>query len=196
MTRRLEARDRAVLPAAAVLLVLVLDWLWVGSARWASLVAARERLTALHVELTAVRREVAARADTRQAIREAARALRRAAARLPDERELGALLASVASGARDAGLELLLLRPGAERAAADHVAVPIELHGRGTYHGVLTFLGDLERLGRLVHLGDLRIDRPVQAGDRLLVEMRCTATTYRLAGARERAQAPPTGQPG
>lgn len=190
MRRRLAARERAILPAGAVVLALLLDWLCLARAHWATLIAERERLSVLHVELAAARREVAAQADMKQTVREAARALRRASARLPDERELGALLASVAGGARDAGLELLLLRPKAERVAADHILVPVELHGRGTFREALTFLRDLEHLDRLVHVGDLRIERPVQAGDRTVVELRCTAVTYRLPGTHERQQAP------
>lgn len=192
MIRQLSARHRAALLVIAVPGALLLDWLWLGSARCAGLVAARARLGALRIELAAARREAAARADTKEAVREAARALRRAAARLPDQRELGALLAAVAGGARDARLELLLLRPKPERAVADHVEVPVELHVRGSYLEALGFLRGLERLGRLVHIADLRIARPAQtqARDGVVVEVRCTAVTYRLAGDGERRAAP------
>jgi Tfp pilus assembly protein PilO len=199
-------RHRPALALAGVLLVLVLDWLWLAGPQCGALVESRARLATLRSELAAVRREAATRADTKRAVRLAARALRRSAARLPDQRELATLLASVADGARDARLELLRLRPKPERAAGDHVEVPVELEMRGTYLGALEFLRRLEGLGRLVRVGDLRIERPGRAPERnrdgAVVHIRCTAITYRLPGAGERRAAhapshvPPTGDRG
>jgi type IV pilus assembly protein PilO len=135
---------------------------------------------------------VTTRADTRHAVRETARALRHAARRLPDQRELGELLATVADGARDARLELVRLRPRAERLASDHVELPVELEMRGTYLEVLEFLHRLDRLGRLVRIGDLRLEHPEGVGDRMVVQIRCTALTYRLLDTRE---PPPSRSP-
>jgi type IV pilus assembly protein PilO len=178
---------RPVLGLAAALAVLVLDWRWLVEPRWTALAAARERLAALRAELVAARREVATRADTRHAVRETARALRRAAMRLPDQRQLSTLLATVAEGARDARLELVRLRPTAERRASDHVEVPVELEMRGTYLEVVEFLRRLDGLGRLVRVGDLRLEHPEGTGDRVVVQMRCTALTYRLLDPAARA---------
>ncbi len=195
MTLGVRARYRPALPLLAVLVGVLLDWLWLAGPRCAALAEGRARLAASRNELAAARREVATRTDTRQAVREAARALRRAAMRLPEARELGALLAAVADSARAARLELLLLRPKAERAAGDHVEVPVELHVRGTYLDALAFLRQLEEIGRLVRVGDLRIERPERApergNDRTIVHVRCTAVTYRLAGEAERRAAQP-----
>src|SRR5262249_4927730 len=82
-------------------------------------------------------REAASLAGTKRAVHDAAHALRRAEARLPEERELAALLADVAASARAAGLELILLRPKAERLADDHAEVPLEMQVRGTFHATV-----------------------------------------------------------
>src|SRR4029453_16666610 len=149
MTLPIPLRHRPALVLAAVLLGLLLSWVGGAGPGCAPLGASRARLAALRIEVGAARREVATRADTKRAVRTAARALRRAAARLPDQRELAVLLASVADGARDARLELLRLHAKPERPAGDHVEVPVELEMRGTYPAAREFLRRLDALGRL-----------------------------------------------
>src|SRR5262249_57509249 len=131
---------------------------------------------------------VAALVDTKQAMREAARALRHAEARLPDRRELAVLLAEVAGSARDARLDLVSLRPKAERALSDHVEVPVELDVRGSYPRTVVFLRRLEHLSRLVHVRDLKLERQDASGGRVVLHASCTALTYRRP-------APPAGPP-
>jgi len=179
-------------PAAVLVVLMALvvgDWLWLAGPRCTSLGDARARLAVRQAELAAARHEVASRIDTKRAVRETARALRRAAQRLPDGREVATFLADVARSARDARLELLLLRPKAEHGEQDHVEVPVELQVRGTYLDALGFLRRLQRLERLVHIGDLRFEHPERAGDRIVLRIACTAVTYRVAGAQERAAA-------
>jgi type IV pilus assembly protein PilO len=201
MTRSLSvgalARHRPVLLLAGTALAALLDWRWLAGPRCADVADARLRLAALRSELDAARREAATRAETKRAVRAAEHALRRAVARLPDQREVAELLATVAERARGAGLELMALRPKPERAAGDHVEAPVELELRGTFPETLAFLRRLEALGRLVRIGDLRVDRPERVGDRVVVQVRCTARTYRLRGDGERSpgQAPPGGTP-
>ncbi len=187
--RRLPVRHRPAALLATVVAVGIADWLWLAGPRQAAHAASRERLAIRRAEVEAARREAAARADTRQAVHATARALRRAAARLPDDREVSALLAAVAERASEAGLVLHTVRPLPERPAADHVEVPVELEVRGAYHDTRAFLRGLERLGRLVHVAELRLGQPERVGDGVVLAGRCTAITYRLLGEHERRPA-------
>jgi len=179
-------------PAALLLVVTAImfsDWVCFAGGRWAALGEARERLARQRVELASARREVASRVDTKQAVRAAARALRHATIRLPDRRELAALLAEVARSAQDARLDLVSLRPKTEHTASDHVEVPVELQVRGSYARTLGFLRRLEELSRLVRITDLKLERQEGTGRRVVLRASCTAVTYRLldrqdAGAR------------
>src|SRR5262249_28357936 len=99
---------------AVVAAVALLDWRWAGGERWAELSERRARLAGRRVALEAARREAVSLARAKRSVHDAARALRQAEERLPEERELAALLAEVATSARAAGLELLLLRPQPE----------------------------------------------------------------------------------
>jgi Tfp pilus assembly protein PilO len=178
--RQVPPGHRPALLLVAVTAVVVSDWLCIAGPRWAALGEVRLRLARHEAELTAARREVAARVDTKQAVREAARALRHAETRLPDRRELAALLAEVARSARAARLDLVSLRPKAERALSDHVEVPVELDIRGSYPRTVGFLRRLEHLSRLVHVRDLKLERQNSSGGRVVLHASCTALTYRL----------------
>jgi len=180
----------AALVACAVLALLGLDWFRVAGPRWAAVDAARARLAARRVELEAARGEAAARGDTQRVVRTTARALARAEARLPDRREVSGVLAAVAAGARDAHLTVLALRPKPERAAPDHVEVPVELELRGTWDETTGFLRGLEGLDRLVHVGALRLERPRRLGERVVVDGHATLLTYRLPDPEDRRVAP------
>jgi Tfp pilus assembly protein PilO len=173
-------RHHPALLLAAVAAVLVADWLCIARPRAAVLEAARDLLARHRIELAAARGEVTRRVDTKQAVREAARALRHAARRLPDRRELYALLSEVARSARDARLDLISLRPKTERRATDHVEVPVELQIRGSYARTLAFLRRLEEMDRLVHVGDVTLERQDGPGARVVLRGSCTAVTYRL----------------
>src|SRR5262245_38478196 len=183
--RRVRPHHPPAVLLVAVTAVVVSDWLCLAGSRWAALGEVRTRLARQEAELAAARREVAARVDTKQAVREAARALRRAEARLPDRRELAALLAEVARSARDARLDLVSLRPKAERALSDHVEVPVELDIRGSYPRTVVFLRRLEHLSRLVHVRDLKLERHNSSGGRVVLHASCTALTYRLLHAQD-----------
>jgi Tfp pilus assembly protein PilO len=173
-------RHRPALLLVVAAALLVADWLCIAGARTAALGAARDLLARQRIELAAARREVATRVDTKQAVREAAHSLRHAARRLPDRRELAALLSEVARSARDARLDLVALRPKTERTATDHVEVPVELQIRGSYSRTLAFLRRLEEMSRLVHIGDIKLERQDGPGARVVLHGSCTAVTYRL----------------
>jgi type IV pilus assembly protein PilO len=183
---KLEARiSPRRIPLALLLAVaaaVLLDWRWLGGARWAELAARRARFAERRVALETAHREAVSLARTKRSVHDAARVLRQAEERLPEERELAALLAEVATSARAAGLELLLLRPKPERQAEDHAEVPLEMQVRGTFYETVGFLARIERLGRLVRVGGVRLERPEQAGARTVLRVSCDASTFRFLG--------------
>jgi type IV pilus assembly protein PilO len=183
---KLEARiSPRRIPLALLLAVAaaaLLDWRWLGGARWAELAARRARFAERRVALETAHREAVSLARTKRSVHDAARVLRQAEERLPEERELAALLAEVATSARAAGLELLLLRPKPERQAEDHAEVPLEMQVRGTFYETVGFLARIERLGRLVRVGGVRLERPEQAGARTVLRVSCDASTFRFLG--------------
>ena len=182
LVARISPRRAPLVLLAAVAAAALLDWRWFGGDRWAELVERRVQLAERRVALETARRETVSLAPTKRSVHDAARALRRAEERLPEERELAALLAEVATSARAAGLELLLLRPKQERLAGDHAEVPLEMQVRGTFNETVGFLARIEQLGRLVRVRGVRFDRPEQAGARTVLRVTCDASTFRFLG--------------
>ena len=182
LVARISPRRAPLVLLAAVAAAALLDWRWFGGDRWAELVERRMQLAGRRVALETARRETVSLARTKRSVHDAARALRQAEERLPEQRELAALLAEVATSARAAGLELLLLRPKPERQAGDHAEVPLEMQVRGTFNETVGFLARIEQLGRLVRVRGVRFDRPEQAGARTVLRVTCDASTFRFLG--------------
>ena len=182
LVARISPRRAPLVLLAAVAAAALLDWRWFGGDRWAELVERRVQLAERRVALETARRETVSLAPTKRSVHDAARALRQTEERLPEERELAALLAEVATSARAAGLELLLLRPKPERQAGDHAEVPLEMQVRGTFNETVGFLARIEQLGRLVRVRGVRFDRPEQAGARTVLRVTCDASTFRFLG--------------
>jgi type IV pilus assembly protein PilO len=179
---RISPRRVPLALIAAVAAAALLDWRWLGGQRWAQVVGRRAQLAERRVALETARREAGSLARTKRAVHDAARALRQAETRLPENREVAALLAEVATSARAAGLELLLLRPKPERQAGDHAEVPLEMQVRGTFNETVGFVARIEQLSRLVRVRGIRFDRPEQAGARTVLRVTCDASTFRFLG--------------
>ena len=83
--------------------------------------------------------------------------LAKALVRLPEEKEIAALLTQVAGLGQQSGLEMLNFQPKPPSAKDFYAEVPIDLRVEGTYHNLGMFLDRIGRLERLVTITDLRV---------------------------------------
>jgi type IV pilus assembly protein PilO len=186
-----DLRDRpggqkAALVGVVVLIAAVLDWqYWYGPERRA-LTQLTTQTSALRAELETKRSKANARASAERELRDLAAELRRAEARLPDQREIADLLSSVAGSARGVGLDIVLFRQKPEVAHDFYAEVPVEMQMRGTYHDVALFLDRVKRLDRIVNVSDMQLKKPRVEGERIILEGSCTATTFRFLDEAER----------
>jgi len=130
--------------------------------------------------------EARALTEAQRQLRDLAAELRRAQARLPDQREIADLLSSIAASGRSAGLEIMLFRQKPESYHDFYAAVPVEMQMRGTYHELATFLDRLKRLDRIVNVTDIHLSKPQIDNERLLLESTCMVTTFRFLDEAER----------
>ncbi len=86
--------------------------------------------------------------------------LNKALQELPDEGEIDVLLSKIADKARDAGLEIQLFRPGAERKYEFYAALPVQIEVHGTYHQVATFFDEVGHMERIVNLENMSLANP------------------------------------
>ena len=127
-----------------------------------------------------------ARGEAERQLRDLTAELRRAQARLPDQREIADLLSNIAASGRSAGLEIMLFRQKPESYHDFYAAVPVEMQMRGTYHELATFLDRLKRLDRIVNVTDMHLSKPQIDNERLLLESTCMVTTFRFLDEAER----------
>ncbi len=103
-----------------------------------------------------------------------------ALAQLPEEKDIPDLLASVSRVGQDSGLEVLLFRPGAERAEGLYASIPVQMRATGSFHQLLTFFDRVSRLPRIVTIGDVALGEATEAAGRLILNSTFNATTYRF----------------
>jgi len=108
------------------------------------------------------------------------RKLDRALAELPNEKEIPTLLTSIASLAKDNGLEVLRFKPGNENPKGFYAEVPVSLKLVGSYHEVAMFAYDVSNLARIVNINDLKMGAPKMSAGRNLLSVECLATTFRF----------------
>jgi type IV pilus assembly protein PilO len=109
--------------------------------------------------------------------------------KLPDQKEIPALLKSISNMSQEAGLDVLLFKPQGEQSEQFYSKVPVELKFVGSYHKIGMFFYYVGTLPRIVNIENFNITNAQQKRkDEFLLNTSCMATTYRYV---EKAQAPP-----
>jgi type IV pilus assembly protein PilO len=184
----LERPPRQKLAALVVLALAVvfLDWTYFYGPRQGDLAELHQQAAQRRTELEGKKQKTDARASAEKELRDLGAELKRAQARLPDQREIADLLSSVAASGRGAGLEITLFRQKPEVLHDFYAEVPVEMQMRGTYHDVALFLDSVKRLDRIVNVTNITLAKPRVAGDVVALEAACIATTFRFLDEAER----------
>jgi type IV pilus assembly protein PilO len=171
-----------------VLAVVVLDWQYWYGPNQRDLADVTAQVAQKRADLDSKRGKTNARGELERELRDINAELKRAQARLPDQREIADLLSSVAASGRASGLEIVLFRQKPEVYHDFYADVPVEMQMRGTYTDVALFLDRVKRLDRIVNISDMNMKKPRIEGDRMMLDAACTATTFRFLDEAERAR--------
>ena len=172
--------------AGVLVAVVVLDWTYWYGPEARALTEAQTQVTQRRLELETKRARANVRGEAERQLRDLTAELRRAQARLPDQREIADLLSNIAASGRSAGLEIMLFRQKPETYHDFYAAVPVEMQMRGTYHELAMFLDRVKRLDRIVNVTDIHLSKPQIDNERLLLESTCMVTTFRFLDEAER----------
>ncbi len=178
--------QKLAIMGAMVLVVAVLDWTYLYGPSQRALTDLQAEVSQRRTELDSKRSKTDARAALERDLRDLGAELKRAQARLPDQREIANLLDSVAASGRQAGLEITLFRQKPEVPHDFYAEVPVEMQMRGTYQDVALFLDRVKRLDRIVNVANIQLTKPRLEGERMLLDAACTATTFRFLDEAER----------
>jgi len=178
--------QKLAIMGAMVLVVAVLDWTYLYGPSQRALTDLQAEVSQRRTELDSKRSKTNARAALERDLRDLGAELKRAQARLPDQREIANLLDNVASSGRQSGLEITLFRQKPEVLHDFYAEVPVEMQMRGTYQDVALFLDRVKRLDRIVNVANIQLTKPRLEGERMLLDAACTATTFRFLDEAER----------
>ena len=99
---------------------------------------------------------------------------------LPNEKEIPTLLTNIGGLVKESGLEITLFKPQKEVPKGFYAEVPVALQLTGTYHQMAMFSYKLGQLSRIVNLNKLKLSKPKIEGNKALLSIDCTATTFRF----------------
>lgn len=100
---------------------------------------------------------------------------------LPNEKEIPSLLTTIATLAKENGLNVLRFKPGGERPQGFYAEVPVDLKLIGTFHQIAKFFYDVGDLPRIVNISKVAMTLGrggASAGAELSVD--CLAVTFRF----------------
>lgn len=99
-------------------------------------------------------------------------------AKLPEEKEIPALLSTINEHGRLNGLEFLLFKQGKPVRKEFYSEIPVEIQVQGGYHQIVQFLSRIASMDRIVQVSNLKMGqyKPVGGGT-IVASMQ--ATTYK-----------------
>lgn len=170
-----------------VLLVLVILLVIVGAATWFVYLPQQEELSSLRDENQ--RLQLKLQQDQRIAnnlpkfkaeYQKMKLRLEEALTELPDKQEIPSLLTSIASVAKDSGLEVVRFKPEPEVKKGFYAEVPVSLNLVGSYHQVATFSYAVSLLPRIVNLDNMQLNVGNTKNGRARLKISCKARTFRF----------------
>lgn len=99
---------------------------------------------------------------------------------LPNEKEIPNLLTSIATSAKENGLEVVRFKPGNESPKGFYAEVPVELQLIGTFHEIAKFFYAVGDLSRIVNISNVTLSEAKETNGRYLITINCMATTFRF----------------
>lgn len=112
--------------------------------------------------------------------------LKDAIAQLPSKKEIADLLSSIATKAKESGLDIVLFRPRGENYQDFYAEIPLEINIKGTFHNVMSFFDGVGQLKRLVTIDNIGFKNPKVSGEQIVLDFATTAKTYRFLEETER----------
>jgi len=146
----------------------------------ASLVARRQQLAMLRIEIDRGLATVGRLPEFRRELADLQGQLDRLRVVLPEERDVGDLLRRVQAMATQSNLTILGFRPQAVTTRELHAEWPIGLQLEGTYHNLGIFLERVSRFPRIINVNSIEIQALDNPTPGATITAECTATTFVL----------------
>ncbi|MDR0703261.1 MAG: type 4a pilus biogenesis protein PilO [Azoarcus sp.] len=170
---------------AMLLAVLVVGWLFDGSAQRVALEQSREKEQQLRESWVSKKRQAVNIDEYRRQLSEINRQLETLVRQLPGKAEMESLLSDINHAGLGRGLQFDLFKPAKDEIKEFYAAVPVQISVTGDYHSLGEFASDVARMPRIVTIKNLALTiaappqgKKASAGDGRL-RLDATAETYR-----------------
>ncbi|MBN2706227.1 MAG: type 4a pilus biogenesis protein PilO [Deltaproteobacteria bacterium] len=120
-------------------------------------------------------------------------AFKKALNKLPDDKEIPALLLKISKLGKDAKLDFNLFQPLATRNRDFYAEVPIDVEVSGSYHAVGRFFSQICAMPRIVNIRDFSLGDYSSKGEEEILKTRFQAVTYTFTD-QKLAPPPDTGK--
>ena len=107
---------------------------------------------------------------------------KKAAIVLPKTKEIPALLRNISDLGKEAGLDFISFKPGAEIPKEFYAVIPVNITISGPYHNLGYFLDRVSKLERIVSADNIAMGGAKKQGGELLLNSSCRLETYRFTG--------------
>ncbi len=104
---------------------------------------------------------------------------------LPNSKEIPALLTSITSAGKSAGLDFLVFRPKPEIPKDFYAEVPVDITVSGPFFGIANFFVAVGNLPRIVNISNVAFSDIKSDRGRNIVKVNCQATTFRFLDKKE-----------
>lgn len=111
--------------------------------------------------------------------------LERALTELPNSKEIPALLTSITTIGKNAGLDFLVFKPKPESKKGFYADVPVDITVSGSYFSVANFFAAVANLPRIVNITNVDFAEVKNVNNRMMTKVNCLATTFRFLGKEE-----------
>jgi type IV pilus assembly protein PilO len=101
--------------------------------------------------------------------------------KLPNSREIPNLLETISNLGAVSGLEVVFIKPQADKSKGFYAEVPIQIKVKGGYHEMGMFLEALSKLDRIINVSDITLGNPKEDDltGGIVLDINALATTYR-----------------
>ncbi|MEK7680222.1 MAG: type 4a pilus biogenesis protein PilO, partial [Deltaproteobacteria bacterium] len=99
---------------------------------------------------------------------------------LPNEKEIPDLIDSISASGEDAGLKIMLFKPGREVPKGFYAEIPVNMSVEGRFESMFSFSYRVSRLPRIVNVGNLDIVSQGHKNRIPLLKAEFVATTFRF----------------
>lgn len=171
------SRLRKILLCSGLLLVVVGIFIWFFYLpKFEKIGELKKEYAKLEKELTTVKKKAGLLKRYKAEMEKAEVNFRLAKKKLPETKEIPALLDGISQSGQDAGLEFLLFQPKPEIKRDFYAEIPVAIKVVGNFHNTAIFFDKVSKLSRIVNIKNI-VMSPRKSGGALNTS--CTAVTYK-----------------